>query len=146
MTSSSVGSGRGGRPLVGVAYGWDPSPDRSRRLAAAYVAALKAAGCERVLLDCSLPSRLALAQLSGCDGLLLAGGLDVPDGGHVRVEGNELTLMSDRQRTLFRCRRMGIIFQAYNLLPTLTAAENIAVPLLVDGVSLRDVEERHTRA
>jgi putative ABC transport system ATP-binding protein len=50
--------------------------------------------------------------------------------------------MSDRERTLFRRRRMGIIFQSYNLLPTLTAAENIAVPLLVDGASLRGVDQR----
>jgi putative ABC transport system ATP-binding protein len=75
------------------------------------------------------------ASGSGKSTLLhLAGGLDVPDTGTVRVEDRDITRMSDRKRTLFRRRRMGIIFQAYNLLPTLTASENIAVPLLVDGV------------
>jgi putative ABC transport system ATP-binding protein len=83
------------------------------------------------------------ASGSGKSTLLhLAGGLDVPDNGTVRVEGQDLTQMSDRQRTLFRRRRMGIIFQAYNLLPTLSAAENIAVPLLVDGVSPHDIRPR----
>ncbi len=83
------------------------------------------------------------ASGSGKSTLLhLAGGLDVPDCGTVRVEGQDITRLSDRQRTLFRRRRMGIIFQAYNLLPTLTAAENIAVPLLVDGLGMRDIEKR----
>ncbi|GMV98734.1 MAG: ABC transporter ATP-binding protein [Phycisphaerae bacterium] len=83
------------------------------------------------------------ASGSGKSTLLhLTGGLDLPDSGTVRVEGHDLTRMSDRQRTLFRRRRMGIIFQAYNLLPTLTAAENVAVPLLVDGVGARDVAAR----
>src|SRR6476620_200849 len=83
------------------------------------------------------------ASGSGKSTLLhLSGGLDVPDGGKVRVEGQDITNMSDRQRTVFRRRRMGIIFQSYNLLPTLTAAENIAVPLLVDGIGMKDIEHR----
>ena len=74
--------------------------------------------------------------------LHLAGGLDTPDSGTVRIEDKDLTRLSDRQRTLFRRRRMGIIFQAYNLLPTLTAAENISVPLLVDGASASQLGPR----
>jgi putative ABC transport system ATP-binding protein len=50
--------------------------------------------------------------------------------------------MWDRKRTLFRRRRIGIVFQAYNLLPTLTASENISVPLLVDGLSTAEIEPR----
>jgi putative ABC transport system ATP-binding protein len=60
----------------------------------------------------------------------------------VRIEGQDITRMSDRKRTLFRRRRMGIIFQSYNLLPTLSARENVAVPLLVDGVSQDEIERR----
>lgn len=76
------------------------------------------------------------ASGSGKSTLLhLCGGLDVPTRGRVIVEGHELSTMSDRQRTLFRRRRMGIIFQAYNLLPSLTARENIALPMLIDGTS-----------
>ncbi len=61
------------------------------------------------------------------------GGLIPPTSGTVRVEGHDLARMSDRKRTLFRRRRLGVIFQDYNLLPTLTARENVALPLLVDG-------------
>jgi putative ABC transport system ATP-binding protein len=76
------------------------------------------------------------ASGSGKSTLLhLAGGLDLPDQGTVIIEGRDITGMSDRQRTLFRRRRLGIIFQSYNLLPTLTARENISVPLLVDNES-----------
>ena len=83
------------------------------------------------------------ASGSGKSTLLhLVGGLDVPDSGTVLVEGKDLTQMSDRQRTLFRRRRMGIIFQACNLLPTLTAAENVAVPLLVEGASGDEIATR----
>jgi len=72
----------------------------------------------------------------------MAGGLDLPDSGVVRIEAKDLTRMSDRQRTLFRRQRMGIIFQAYNLLPTLTAEENVAVPLLIDGLSGGRIKSR----
>ena len=62
------------------------------------------------------------ASGSGKSTLLhLAGGLDLPDLGSVRIEGRDLTRLSDRQRTLFRRRRLGIVFQDYNLLPSLTA-------------------------
>jgi putative ABC transport system ATP-binding protein len=60
----------------------------------------------------------------------------------VLVEGHNLGAMSDRARTIFRRRRLGIIFQEYNLLPTLTAAENVALPWLVDGKGLPDVSQR----
>ena len=83
------------------------------------------------------------ASGSGKSTLLhLAGGLDVPDAGTVRIEGQDITGMSDRRRTLFRRRRIGIIFQTFNLLPTLTARENVAVPLLVDGQPTARIDER----
>ena len=76
------------------------------------------------------------ASGSGKSTLLhLIGGLDLPDEGCIRIEGEDITRMSDRRRTLFRRRRLGVIFQAYNLLPTLTARENVSLPLLVDGAS-----------
>ena len=83
------------------------------------------------------------ASGSGKSTLLhLAGGLDLPTSGRILVEGQELSTMSDRKRTLFRRRRLGIIFQAYNLLPSLTARENIALPSLVDGKSGADADAR----
>lgn len=73
----------------------------------------------------------------------LIGGLDVPDGGTIQVVGNNIAKMSDRDRTLFRRRSIGVIFQSYNLIPSLTALENVMLPLLVDG---RAVDEAKSRA
>ncbi len=73
----------------------------------------------------------------------LIGGLDLPDRGTVTVDGNEINQLTDQQRTLFRRRRLGIVFQAFNLMPTLCALENIMLPLLVDG---RPAAEARTRA
>ena len=72
----------------------------------------------------------------------LVGGLDLPDSGRIVVDGNEINAMSDTQRTLFRRRRLGIVFQAFNLLPTLSALENVMLPHLVDGRSSADAKAR----
>jgi putative ABC transport system ATP-binding protein len=77
--------------------------------------------------------------------LHVAGGLDLPDTGRVIVEGQDLTAMSDRKRTLFRRTRLGVVFQGFNLLPTLTARENVALPLLVGGLPHREIEARTER-
>ena len=74
--------------------------------------------------------------------LHLIGGLDVPDSGQVCVAGQALSALSDHDRTVFRRRRMGIVFQSFNLLPTLTAMENIMLPLLVDGQSPTAIRAR----
>ncbi len=65
--------------------------------------------------------------------LHLLGGLDSASGGDIRLAGKSLTQMSDDALTMTRRREMGFIFQFYNLMPTLTAAENVALPLLMDG-------------
>jgi putative ABC transport system ATP-binding protein len=81
------------------------------------------------------------ASGSGKSTLLhLCGGLDVPTAGRIVVDGHDLTQMSDRARTLFRRRRLGIIFQSFNLLPTLTARENVALPLMVDGTDAARIQ------
>jgi|SRR5215475_2873962 len=61
-------------------------------------------------------------------------GLDDIDGGRVLVEGNDLFAMSDAARTSHRARSMGFIFQAFNLIPVFTVAENVELPLLLAGV------------
>jgi putative ABC transport system ATP-binding protein len=67
----------------------------------------------------------------------LMGALDTPSGGRAVFHGQDLQSLSDRQRSLLRRDRIGFVFQAFNLLPTLTAAENVALPLLLGGSSRR---------
>ncbi|MER7764820.1 ABC transporter ATP-binding protein [Streptomyces sp. NPDC097619] len=69
--------------------------------------------------------------------LTLAGGLDLPTGGQVLVEGTDLTSASRKQLAALRRRSIGYVFQDYNLIPALTAAENVALPLELDGTSAR---------
>jgi putative ABC transport system ATP-binding protein len=74
------------------------------------------------------------ASGSGKSTLLhLMAGLTAADSGRVVVRGQSLAEMNDRQLTLFRRRHIGLVFQNFNLIPTLTAQENIALPLLLDG-------------
>ena len=60
-------------------------------------------------------------------------GLTKPDEGRILVDGQDLSAMSDRRLTSFRRRHIGLVFQAFNLIPTLTAEDNILLPLLADG-------------
>jgi len=72
--------------------------------------------------------------------LHLLGGLDKSTDGEVTLGGRKLSVMSDKEVTLARRRNVGFVFQFYNLLPTLTAEENIALPLLIDGRKLKDYQ------
>ncbi len=74
--------------------------------------------------------------------LHLLGGLDEPTDGEITLAGQPITRLSDDEVTLVRRRRVGFIFQFYNLIPTLTAAENVALPLLIDGAKVRDYEQK----
>ena len=74
--------------------------------------------------------------------LHLMGGLDTPSDGDVVLGGKRLAHLSDDEVTIVRRRQVGFIFQFFNLLPTLTAAENVALPLLIDGKRLEDHAER----
>lgn len=65
--------------------------------------------------------------------LHLLGGLDAPTAGRVLVEGKDLYAMPEKARSVFRRRTFGFIFQSFNLVPVLTAEENILMPLLLDG-------------
>lgn len=74
------------------------------------------------------------ASGSGKSTLLhLMAGLTHPDGGRILIRGQELGRMNDRDLTRFRRRNIGLVFQSFNLIPTLTAEENIALPLMLDG-------------
>lgn len=65
--------------------------------------------------------------------LHLVAGLDRPDSGHVLVDGEDLTTLSESRLTGFRRTRVGIVFQKFNLIPTLTAEQNVALPGVIDG-------------
>lgn len=65
--------------------------------------------------------------------LHLLGGLDKPSDGEITLAGMKLSLMNDRQITLARRHQVGFIFQFFNLVPTLSAEENILLPLIIDG-------------
>ena len=65
--------------------------------------------------------------------LHIMGGLDRPDRGEIRLEGRDLSLLADEELALVRRRRLGFVLQFFNLLPTLSAVENVAFPLLLDG-------------
>jgi putative ABC transport system ATP-binding protein len=69
-------------------------------------------------------------------------GLDRFDAGSVLVDGTDLAQMSDRDRTAYRRQHMGFIFQAFNLLPVLTAVENVEIPLLLQGIGGREARRR----
>ncbi len=73
--------------------------------------------------------------------LHLLGALDVPTSGQVLFDGRDLQSFSDTERSLLRRNRIGFIFQFFNLLPTLTAVENVALPLLLGGGSRRIARE-----
>lgn len=92
---------------------------------------------------------VAVMGPSGCGKTTLLNclsGLDEFDSGEVRIEGADLRQMNDRRRTDYRSRRMGFIFQTFNLLPVLTAVENVELPLLVSGVRPAEARRRATAA
>ncbi len=76
----------------------------------------------------------------------LLGALDTPTTGQALFRGDDLQAMSDRQRAKLRRERIGFVFQAFNLLPTLTADENVALPLLLAGVGRAAASKRAAAA
>jgi putative ABC transport system ATP-binding protein len=74
--------------------------------------------------------------------LNVVGGLDSPDSGSVRVDGRDVTAMSERERMRLRRETVAYIFQSFGLLPVLSAAENVGVPLRIAGLPAREREER----
>jgi putative ABC transport system ATP-binding protein len=78
--------------------------------------------------------------------LNLAAGLDRPDAGQILFDGHDLATLSDDDATLQRRRKMGFVFQAFHVLPNLSAAQNIALPLLLNGMHPKDTSVRVSHA
>ena len=98
-----------------------------------------------VHLDVARGEFLALRGASGAGKstlLHLIGGLDSPNAGEIFFDGKNLAELSERQLTHFRNRRVGFVFQAYHLLPELTALENVCLPARVARISAGTAEKR----
>jgi lipoprotein-releasing system ATP-binding protein len=96
-------------------------------------------------LDVARGKFLALRGASGAGKstlLHLIGGLDLPNAGEILFDGQNLVMFSERKLTEFRNRRVGFIFQAYHLLPELTALENVCLPARMARVASAKVELR----
>jgi putative ABC transport system ATP-binding protein len=92
---------------------------------------------------------VAIMGPSGCGKTTLLNclsGLDAIDSGEVLIEGTALSAMSDRERTDYRARRMGFVFQFYNLMPVLTAVENVELPLLIARIDAGEARSSALRA
>ncbi|HEY7350845.1 MAG TPA: ABC transporter ATP-binding protein [Ktedonobacterales bacterium] len=88
---------------------------------------------------------VAIMGPSGCGKTTLLNclsGLDEITSGEIIIAGTNLKNLSDRRRTEYRARQMGFIFQSFNLLPVLSAVENVELPMLVSGVSGRKARRR----
>src|SRR3954452_4468332 len=89
-----------------------------------------------VSLDVAAGQFLAVMGASGSGKstlLHLTAGLALPTSGRVVINGQDLAQLNDTQLTLFRRRNIGLVFQSFNLIPTLSAEENIALPLMLEG-------------
>ena len=91
---------------------------------------------DRVSFSVGHGELVALMGPSGCGKstlLHLVGGLEAPDSGRIMISGSDITTMREHDRTIFRRENIGFVFQFFNLVPNLTAAENIALPLRIAG-------------
>ena len=100
---------------------------------------------ENISLEIAQHEFVAVVGPSGCGKstlMHLIAGLDRPTAGEIMVDGLCLTTADDTARTDFRRRRLGLVFQFFNLLPTMNALENVSLPLLLQGVAPGEAEVR----
>lgn len=100
---------------------------------------------DEVYLEIDRGTRVAVMGQSGSGKstlLNLMCGLDVPTSGMVVFEGRPLSEMSDDERTQLRREKVGMVFQTFNLMPTLNCIENVSLPLRLNGTGVKDAETR----
>jgi putative ABC transport system ATP-binding protein len=106
---------------------------------------LKVQALRGVTLRVPKGDMVAIMGPSGCGKTTLLNclsGLDNVDSGVVKIGGVDISQLSDNERSGFRARNMGFVFQFYNLLPVLSSVENVELPLLVSGVPAKGARER----
>jgi len=132
-----------------VASATEPAADaivRARGVVKTYdTGSVRVAALRSVDLDVGRGEMVSIMGPSGCGKTTLLNclsGLDAIDGGDVLIDGTALGAMSDAERTDYRARRMGFVFQFYNLMPVLSSVENVELPLLVARVPARQARRR----
>jgi putative ABC transport system ATP-binding protein len=109
-------------------------------------AAARVVALEQMSWQIGRGEAVALMGPSGCGKttvLNLLGGMDRPSGGAIWVDGNDVAAMSERQLEHYRLRKVGFVFQFFNLIPSLSAIENLELPMLIAGIA---EDKRRSRA
>jgi putative ABC transport system ATP-binding protein len=123
------------------------STARLSRVSKVYdTAAARITALEQISWEVGAGEAVALMGPSGCGKttiLNLLGGMDRPTSGEIWVNGADVAAMSERQLEQYRLRQIGFVFQFFNLIPSLSAVENLELPMLIAG---RPAEERRARA
>ncbi|HZU68215.1 MAG TPA: ABC transporter ATP-binding protein [Ktedonobacteraceae bacterium] len=106
---------------------------------------LRVEALRNIDMEVAAGEMVAIMGPSGCGKTTLLNclaGLDTIDEGDIFIQGDNLRDLSDNERTAYRARHMGFVFQDFNLLPMLSAVENVELPMLVSGVASRKARKR----